>query len=132
MEIFREKPALHMFPANMAGRVQGVCRIIADPKRYANRAENIWLTAASGEDLYRRVRELPGFGDGKARILVGVLGNLFEVAPAGWRDWRMDRPSLADCDSEAKLLEYRTWKKAWKAEQKALAAGTGAGPVAAR
>lgn len=124
VELFRQRPALHMFPASMARRVQGACQIIADPARYGNRAENLWLTATDGEDLYRRVRELPGFGDGKARILVGVIGNLLGAGPPGWERWRMDRPSLADCDTEAKLLEYRSWKKAWKAEQKAIAART--------
>ena len=29
-ELFKERPALHRFPGSMAGRVQAVCRIVAD------------------------------------------------------------------------------------------------------
>jgi len=29
-DIFRERPALHRYPGSMAGRVQAVCRVVAD------------------------------------------------------------------------------------------------------
>ena len=40
---------------------------------------------ATGDELYRRLRALPGFGDEKARIFVALLGKRMGVTPAGWR-----------------------------------------------
>ena len=39
-EVFKERPALHRYPGSMAGRVQEVCRAVAE--EYGNKADNIW------------------------------------------------------------------------------------------
>src|SRR5581483_3759020 len=58
--VFSQRPALHRFPAANAKRVQELCRILVD--EYDGQAEAVWNSAADGDDLYRRVRALPGFG----------------------------------------------------------------------
>ena len=42
----------------MARRVQELCAAIAED--YGGRAERVWLEAESGEDLERRLLDLPG------------------------------------------------------------------------
>ena len=37
VELFRERPALHRFPGSMAGRVQQLCRVVADELRRRRR-----------------------------------------------------------------------------------------------
>src|ERR1035437_3707232 len=47
--LFAIKPALHRFPSAMAERVQKLAQLIAD--EYDGRADAIWTTATSGEEL---------------------------------------------------------------------------------
>ena len=49
--LVKEKPALHRFPASMAGRIQQMCQHIVD--EYDGDAEAVWRDVASGEELYR-------------------------------------------------------------------------------
>src|SRR5262245_27166872 len=46
---FRQRPAIHRFPASMARRTAELCRAIADD--YGDRAETVWLEARDGKDL---------------------------------------------------------------------------------
>jgi uncharacterized HhH-GPD family protein len=124
-DIFRERPALHRYPGSMAGRVQAVCRVIAD--EYDNVAENIWKGAQSGDELLDRLRTLPGFGEQKAKIFAALLGKQLGVCPEGWR--KATTPygkegswlSVADITSPESLLKVRATKKAMKAKAKAKA-----------
>jgi uncharacterized HhH-GPD family protein len=124
-DIFRERPALHRYPGSMAGRVQAVCRVIAD--EYDNVAENIWKGAQSGDELLERLRTLPGFGEQKAKIFAALLGKQLGVCPEGWR--KATTPygkegsslSVADITSPESLLKVRATKKAMKAKAKAKA-----------
>jgi uncharacterized HhH-GPD family protein len=77
-------PALHRYPAAMAGRVQTICGLVAE--RYGGDAAALWRTAESGTELLRRFEALPGFGKQKARILVALLGKQLGVQPPGWRE----------------------------------------------
>ena len=52
-EAFRERPALHRFPGNMAKRTQALCVAVAGD--YGGDASRIWTEAADGPDL----REAP-------------------------------------------------------------------------
>ena len=63
-ELFRQQPAIHRFPGNMARRVQELCAAVAED--YGGRAERVWLEAESGEDLERRLLALPGIGPMKS------------------------------------------------------------------
>src|SRR3984957_20413058 len=125
VEIFREQPALHRYPGSMAGRVQAVCRVIADD--YGNKTEDIWRGVQSGEELIARLRALPGFGEQKAKIFAALLGKQLGICPEGWR--KVTTPygkegsslSVADITDPESLLKVRATKKAMKAKAKAQA-----------
>ena len=115
------KPAIHRFPAAMGRRIHEMCVVLAD--RYDGRGENLWHGATSGAELYQRLRELPGYGDEKARIFVAILGKRMGVTPDGWRDaagaFGDDVPrSVADIDGPDALDKVRQWKKAQKEAKK--------------
>jgi uncharacterized HhH-GPD family protein len=120
--VFSSRPALHRFPAANAKRVQELCRIIVD--EYHGRAQDVWETAGRGDDLYRRVRALPGFGEQKAQIFVGLLGKQLRVRPPGWREaaGRFGAPgtflSVADIVDAASLSRVRAYKAQLKAAAK--------------
>ena len=124
-DIFREQPALHRYPGSMAGRVQAVCRVVAD--EYGNKADNIWKGVQSGDELLARLRALPGFGEQKAKIFAALLGKQLGVCPEGWR--KVTTPygkegsslSVADITDPESLAKVRATKKAMKAKAKAQA-----------
>ena len=113
--LFQEKPALHRFPGSMGKRSFALCEAIADG--YGGRPERIWQEAENGTDLYERLRDLPGFGEAKARIFVGVIGKRLGEGPAGWEDAAADWASIADVDSHAKIEDIRLAKRAAKAKK---------------
>lgn len=114
--VFRDKPALHRYPGSMAKRTQAVCSFIVE--NYDGRAEGIWADAASGDELFARLKALPGFGDAKARIFVGLLGKRLDVRPKGWETAAADWPSIADVDTYERVGEIREKKRAMKAAAK--------------
>ncbi len=119
---FAERPALHRFPAANAKRVQELCRIVVD--EHGGKAENVWKKAADGDDLYRRVKALPGFGEQKARIFIGLLGKQLGIKTPGWQDaaGRFGQPgtylSVADIVDEDSLMRVRAYKQELKAAAK--------------
>jgi uncharacterized HhH-GPD family protein len=115
--IFRERPAIHRFPGNMARRVQELCAAIAED--YGGRAERVWLEAESGEDLKSRLLALPGIGPMKASSLLAILGKRFAVRPPGWEDVAPKHPTLGDVDSFEALEAYQEKKRAYKASLRA-------------
>jgi uncharacterized HhH-GPD family protein len=127
--VFGAKPALHRFPASMAGRVQEVCRIIVDT--YGGDPAAVWTSAATGKELLANVKALPGFGEQKARIFIALLGKQLGVRTPGWEE--ASKPfgdpgtfrSVADIDSPESLGKVRQFKQQMKAEAKAKAAGPG-------
>ena len=62
---FRERPALHRFPGNMAKRTQALCAAVAET--YGDDPAALWNEAADGPDLEKRLLTLPGIGDMKAK-----------------------------------------------------------------
>jgi len=112
---FKEKPALHRFPGAMAKRVQEVCQHVAES--FHGSVPALWDGVANAEELMERLLAVPGFGEYKARIYVGVLGRRFGVRPSGWEDLAPTWPSIADVGSPDDLAELRTRKKAWKESQ---------------
>jgi len=116
--VFGTKPALHRFPAAMARRAHELCRHVDD--QYGGDAGAVWTTAGSGEELYDRVRALPGYGDEKSMIFLAVLAKRFAVRPDGWDGhagpFADDTPrSVADIDGPEALARVRAWKKEQKA-----------------
>ena len=116
-ELFRERPAIHRFPGNMARRVQELCAAIAED--YGGRAERVWLEAESGEELKRRLLALPGIGPMKTGSLLAILGKRFGVRPPGWEDVAPAHPTLGDVDSYEALEAYQEKKRTYKASLKA-------------
>jgi uncharacterized HhH-GPD family protein len=109
---FRGPPALHRYPGSMAQRTGDLCRhLVAE---YDGDPAALWTAAADGRDLERRLRALPGFGEAKARIFVGVVGRRLGAGPPGWEDRAADWPSIADVDSFDKVGELREAKRAMK------------------
>jgi len=114
-DIFREKPALHRFPANMAKRTQAVATFIVD--EYDGDPAGLWSNAATGAEVFMRIKKMPGFGDYKARVYAAVLANQFDIKPDGWDDSLPDWPNISEVNSEADRSEMKERKKAWKAAQ---------------
>ena len=120
--VFAERPALHRFPKAMAARVQALCRLLVD--RYDGAASRIWSDAPNGAELLKRVGELPGFGDQKAKIFVALLGKQLNVRPEGWREAagpygeESSYRSVADIVDEESLGRVRSYKQQLKAAAK--------------
>lgn len=113
--VFREKPALHRFPGNMARRVQELCRAIVS--EYDGRAERVWQDARDADDLRQRIESLPGFGDMKVRGLSAVLAKRFGVGAA--RPLVPSHPTIGDIDSAETRERYQEAKRAHKASLRA-------------
>src|SRR5438034_3943136 len=79
--VFRERPALHRFPAAMAGRVQALCAYLV--ANYGGEASRVWTDARDGHDLQKRLLALPSIGDMKARSLIAILGKRLGVSVPG-------------------------------------------------
>jgi uncharacterized HhH-GPD family protein len=122
--VFKEKPALHRYPASMAKRTHALCEhVVAE---YGGDAGNIWKDVKDPQVLFDRIRALPGYGDEKAKIFLAILGKRLEVAPKGWQEFAGpfgdDNPrSVADIDSPENLQRVRAWKQAQKAAKKSKA-----------
>ena len=115
------KPAIHRFPASMGRRIHEVCVVLTDD--YDGRAEQLWTDVGNGDELYSRLRTLPGYGDEKSKIFVAILGKRMGVTPDGWREaagkFGDDVPrSVADIDGVETLGKVREWKKAQKAAKR--------------
>jgi uncharacterized HhH-GPD family protein len=115
--VFRQRPALHRFPGNMARRVQEFCAAVVSD--YGGDVERVWSEAADARELERRLLALPGIGDMKARAILAVLAKRFGVLPPGWEDVVPQHPTLGDVDSREALARYQDAKRAYKAKLRA-------------
>jgi uncharacterized HhH-GPD family protein len=99
--------------------VQALAHVLVE--RYDGRAEAVWSGVDSGGELVRRVGDLPGFGEQKAKIFVALLGKQFGVQPTGWREaagpYGEDGStrSVADVVDAASLKQVRAYKQQLKA-----------------
>jgi uncharacterized HhH-GPD family protein len=111
-------PALHRYPGSMALRIKAVCAYLVDT--YGGDAGALWRDAASGHELLRRIRALPGFGEQKSRIFVALLGKQLGVRPEGWREAagpygiEGSHRSVADVTDPESLAQVRAFKQAAK------------------
>lgn len=127
--VFKESPAVHRFPGSMAARVQALAAEVRD--EWGGHADAIWTRpgldglAPDGAEILRRLQELPGFGEQKAKIFLALLGKQCGLEAEGWREAAGDYGSqgsyrsvadIVDADSLAKVREA---KKAAKAKSKA-------------
>jgi uncharacterized HhH-GPD family protein len=111
--VFRERPALHRFPGNMARRVQAMAGAVV--KDYGGDAGSIWRDARTGDELAARIAALPGFGEMKTRIMVSILAKKFGVTPPGWEKHAASWHTVADVDSAETMATAREVKRDMKA-----------------
>ncbi|NJP66776.1 HhH-GPD-type base excision DNA repair protein [Streptomyces spiramenti] len=138
-ELCARKPAIHRYPGSMAKRVQQLCRHLVE--HYDGDAAAVWRTADTGEELLSRLRELPGYGEQKARIFVALLGKRLGVRPTGWReaagDYGKDGAYLSAADitgpeTLARVREHKQEMKRAAKEAKSTGGAGGPGKRAAR
>jgi uncharacterized HhH-GPD family protein len=110
--LFRQKPAIHRFPAKMAERVQALAVHVRDD--YDAEAARVWTDASDAAELRRNVAALPGFGEMKIKALGSVLAKRFGVGAA--RGLVPPHPTLGDVDSPQALHDYQAAKRAHKAQ----------------
>jgi uncharacterized HhH-GPD family protein len=115
---FREKPAVHRYPAKMAERVHALAVHVCDV--HGGQAERVWTDARNAEELRANIAALPGFGEMKIKALGGILAKRFEVKVA--KGLLPPHPTLGDVDSAQALADYQAAKRAHKAERAAAKA----------
>jgi uncharacterized HhH-GPD family protein len=108
--VFRERPAIHRFPGNMAKRVHDLAVHIRD--KYGGEAARVWTDAADGDELRANIAALPGFGEMKTKALGAVLSKRFGVSAA--HDLVPWHPTLGDVDSAQALANYQAAKREHK------------------
>jgi uncharacterized HhH-GPD family protein len=115
--VFRQRPALHRFPGNMATRVRALATAIADD--YGGDASRVWGEARDGADLERRLLALPSIGEMKAGSIMAILAKRFGVGLPGLEERLPKHPTLGDVDSPEALAAYQEQKRAHKAQLRA-------------
>jgi uncharacterized HhH-GPD family protein len=110
--VFREKPAVHRYPGNMAKRVRALAEHVRD--EYDGDAARVWLDADDSSALRANLEALPGFGEMKVKALGSVLAKRFGVAAA--EELVPWHPTLGDVDSAQALADYQAAKREHKAE----------------
>ncbi len=111
-------PAIHRFPGSMSGRLQELAALVQE--KYDGDVTRLWNEATSGQDLLKRVQELPGFGKQKAQIFVALLAKQLGVRPQGWEqaagDYALEGyrsvADVVDADSLQKVRDFKKQKKA--------------------
>ena len=119
--VFRERPAIHRFPGNMAKRVHDLAVHVRDT--YDGDAARVWTGAADADELRANLAALPGFGEMKIKALGSVLAKRFGVAAA--EDLVPWHPTLGDVDSAQALADYQAAKRIHKAEWSKVKAPAG-------
>lgn len=84
LTLFREKPAIHRFPASMGKRVQAACAMVRD--EFDNNAENIWDNQPDAKTIMKRLGGVPGVGPAKQKIAILLLARYYGMDIPGWRD----------------------------------------------
>jgi uncharacterized HhH-GPD family protein len=127
-ELFRQRPAIHRFPASMAAKVQALAAAVA--RDFGGEASRIWTEARDARDLEKRLLGLPGIGPMKAKTLLAILGKRYGIKPAGWDEVAPKHPTLGDVDSPEALARYQAGKRAYKATLRAGGSAAQAGAAA--
>jgi uncharacterized HhH-GPD family protein len=116
---FREKPAVHRYPAKMAERVHDLAVHVRE--HYDGDAERVWTDAPDAEALRANIAALPGFGEMKIKALGAILAKRFGVEAA--EGLVPPHPTLGDVNSPQALLDYQSAKREHKAEWAKMKAG---------
>jgi uncharacterized HhH-GPD family protein len=116
-ELCSRPPAIHRFPGSMAARLQELAGLVES--RYDGDVTRLWTEPTTGNELLKRVQELPGFGRQKAQIFVALLAKQVGVRPDGWEavagDYALEGyRSVADVVDADSLQKVRDHKKRQK------------------
>ncbi|MCW2770170.1 MAG: Fe-S cluster assembly protein HesB [Aeromicrobium sp.] len=116
-ELCATPPAIHRYGRSMAGRLQALATVVVD--EYDGETARIWTEARTGEELLKRLKALPGFGEQKAKIFTALLAKQLDVKPRGWTtvvgDYgRKGFRSVADVVDPDSLAKVRAFKQAAK------------------
>lgn len=111
-------PAIHRFPKMMAPRVQGLAALVES--KYDGDVTRLWTEAKDGADLLKRLKEVPGYGEQTAKIMVALLAKQMGVRPKGWEKAAGDyalkgyrsAADIVDADSAVKVREFKQARKA--------------------
>jgi len=127
VEMFKERPAVHRFPGSMAARVQALAETVQN--EWEGDATAIWTKGdPDGQEVLRRLKALPGFGEQKAKIFLALLGKQCGLQAPGWREAAGHYGeegaylSVADIVDPESLTKVRASKQAAKAAAKAAKA----------
>ena len=118
-------PAVHRYGRSMAGRIQALARVVEE--QYGGDASAIWTAQATGADLVRALKALPGFGEQKAKVFAALLAKQLGVRPAGWEAAcgayaeKGSFRSVADVVDGVSLQKVRDFKKQAKSAAKSAA-----------
>jgi uncharacterized HhH-GPD family protein len=130
VEIFKERPSIHRFPSSMAGRVQDLAATVQ--RDWDGDATAIWSQGdPDGQEVLRRLKGLPGFGEQKAKIFLALLGKQCGLQAPGWREaagsYGQESAflSVADIVDPESLKKVRASKQAAKAAIKAAKTSEG-------
>jgi len=130
VEVFKERPAVHRFPGSMAGRVQALAEAVQ--RDWDGEATAIWTRDdPDGQEVLRRLKGLPGFGEQKAKIFLALLGKQCGLRADAWREaaghYGQEGAllSVADIVDPESLVKVRASKQAAKAAVKASKASPG-------
>ncbi|MEZ2387941.1 HhH-GPD-type base excision DNA repair protein [bacterium RCC_150] len=127
VEVFKQSPAVHRFPGSMAARVQALAETVQ--REWNGDATAIWThDNPDGKEVLRRLKELPGFGEQKAKIFLALLGKQCGLEAQGWQEAAGSYGqsdcflSVADIRDAESLRKVRASKQAAKAAAKAAKA----------
>jgi uncharacterized HhH-GPD family protein len=116
-------PAIHRYGGSMAKRVQALCQYLVET--YDGDVTAIWTRGKpNGAEILKRLKDLPGYGEQKAKIFLALLGKQLGLKASGWREAagaygeKGSRRSAADVVDAKSLQEVRAFKKAAKAAAK--------------
>ncbi|MCZ3387773.1 MAG: Fe-S cluster assembly protein HesB [Actinomycetia bacterium] len=117
-ELCSQSPAIHRYPGSMATRLQELATLVE--ATYDGDVTRLWTEAKTGDELLRRIQELPGFGKQKAQIFVALLAKQLDVRPRRWKTVAGDYGlkgyrSVADVVDAESLQKVRGYKKQQKA-----------------
>jgi uncharacterized HhH-GPD family protein len=120
VSIFCQKPALHRYPADMAKRFHQIAQFITENYEAS---VDLFLKTSDAEELFSRLKLLPGFSEHKSKIFIALLGKRFAIRPKGWKE--VSDPfskkgaylSAADVTDEEALKKVRLNKKLLKLSQ---------------
>lgn len=125
-DVCRTPPAVHRYPASMAGRIQALCAQVVE--EWHGDAAAIWTEGdPDGAQVLKRLKTLPGFGEQKAAIFLGLLGKQLHIPAPGWRESAgqygeegtyCSVADIVDAESLAKVREHKKATKAARAAKK--------------